>query len=119
MPNLFAYAVLLCWPAVALWLFATRSLARAILWTFVGGYLLLPAGTSIKFEMVPSIDKNSISIAAAVLGCFVIAHRLPRVFCRFGLEELLILMFVFTPFITSSLMGDSITIGPRTIAGEP
>ena len=49
---------LLLWPIVGLWLYQSRPIGQATLWTILGGYLLLPAGGSIKFEMIPAFDKS-------------------------------------------------------------
>ena len=46
--NWFATLALLAWPLVALWLYQTRPVSQATLWTILGGYLLLPVGASIK-----------------------------------------------------------------------
>ena len=43
-----AVAALLIWPLVALWLYQTRPVNQATLWTILGGYLLLPVGAAIK-----------------------------------------------------------------------
>jgi hypothetical protein len=115
--NWFAFVALLAWPAVALWLFRARPLNKALLWTILGGYLLLPVGTSIKFEGVPAFDKSSIPNLAALIGCLLIARRSVRLFHGFGLAEVLILMLVVGPFITSALNGDTITIGDRVLPG--
>ena len=74
-PNLFAYIALLSWPLIALCLFQARPVAQALLWTILGAYLLLPVGASIKFEMIPVLDKVSIPNLAALLGCLVVGQR--------------------------------------------
>ena len=116
-PNLFAFAALLMWPLVALCLFRLRPLNKAILWTLLGAYLLLPVGTSIKFEGIPALDKNSLPNLAALAGCILVARRGPRVFHGFGLPEIFILMLVVGPFITSELNDDVIRIGERILPG--
>src|SRR5438094_2872006 len=109
--NWFAFVALLVWPVVALWLFHARPVNRALLWTILGGYLLLPVGTSIKFEGVPAFDKSSIPNLAALAGCLFIARRSLRLFHGFGVAEVLILVLLIGPFITSALNGDAITLG--------
>src|SRR5215510_4235801 len=117
-PNWFAFAALMLWPAVAVWLYTKRPVGQATLWTILGGYLLLPVGTSIKFEMIPAFDKYSIPTLAALLGCMLASRQWPRVLYRFGLAEVLILMFVLGPFITSELNGDPVVVGARVLPGE-
>jgi hypothetical protein len=115
--NWFAFVALLAWPVVALWLFHARPVNKALLWTILGGYLLLPVGTSIKFEGVPAFDKSSIPNLAALAGCLFIARRSLRLFHGFGVAEVLILMLLVGPFITSALNGDTITIGELVLPG--
>jgi hypothetical protein len=71
--NWFATLALLAWPFVALWLYQTRPVNQATLWTILGAYLLLPVGASIKLaEGIPQLDKTSIPNLAAFVGCLLI-----------------------------------------------
>src|SRR5262245_8753694 len=115
--NWFAFVALLAWPAVALWLFQARPVNKALAWTILGAYLLLPVGASIKFEGIPAFDKSSIPNLAALVGCILVARRAPRLFHGFGLAEVLILTLVVGPFITSALNGDTIIVGERVLPG--
>lgn len=116
-PNLFAMAALLMWPVVAIALYHARPVGQATLWTILGAYLLLPVGASIKFEMVPQFDKNSIASIAALVGCSLVAGR-PRLLGHgFGLVQLLVLALLIGPFVTSELNGDSVSIGGRILPG--
>jgi hypothetical protein len=110
MPNLFATIALVLWPLVALALFHELPVNRALVWTILGGQLLLPIA-AIKFAGIPAFDKVSLPSLAALAGCAMITGRMPRVLHRFGLTELLLLMYVLSPFITSELNGDPIIIG--------
>src|SRR6516162_6924842 len=100
MPNLFATIALVLWPLVALALFHELPVNRALVWTILGGQLLLPIA-AIKFAGIPAFDKVSLPSLAALAGCAMITGRMPRVLHRFGLTELLLLMYVLSPFITS------------------
>ena len=57
-PNWFSTFAFVLWPMVAFFLYLTRPANQATLWTILGGWLLLPAGVAIKFEMVPQFDKS-------------------------------------------------------------
>lgn len=98
--NLLAYAVLLLWPLVAVILFSRLDPARALIWTILGGYMLLPPVIAIDLPMVPDFDKYSIpNLAAAGAVIFVLNKR-------FGiwpdglLGRALILIYVLSPFAT-------------------
>jgi hypothetical protein len=116
-PNWFAYFALLVWPVVAWYLFSRIPLGQALLWTILGGYLLLPVGTVIKYQMVPAFEKASIPNLAALLCCAFFTGRLPKFFRGFGLAEILILAILIGPFISSMLNTDPIRIGATLLPG--
>lgn len=95
---------------IALFLYRTRPVAEATLWTIVGAFLLLPVRTTIKFEMIPALDKTSLPNLVALLGCVMAGRRL-RLFDGFGRAEILIVMVLASPFITSALNTDPILLG--------
>jgi hypothetical protein len=115
--NIVAVFALFCWPVVALWLYRTRSIGQATLWTILGGYLLLPVGTFVKIPMVPQFDKSSIPSFAALFGCAVIGKRSIRFWNGFGLAEVLMLMLLVCPFITCLLNGDTVAWGQWVLPG--
>jgi hypothetical protein len=116
-PNWVAFVALLIWPGVALYLFSSLSFSKATLWTILGAYLLLPVGAQIKFAGVPAFDKDSIPSLTALICCVVFAGRLPKVFRGFGVAEVLILLLLVSPFITSMLNTDPIHIGITVLPG--
>jgi hypothetical protein len=75
MPNLFAYIVLLSWPLVTVVLFRVLSTERAIVWTILGGHLLLPSETSIKIPTIPVIDRTTVTAMSAVVLCALMARK--------------------------------------------
>ena len=81
-PNWFAYFALLIWPVVALYLYSRLPLGLATLWTILGGYLLLPVGTVIKYEMVPAFEKTSIPNLAALICCALFHRSVAEIFSR-------------------------------------
>src|SRR5262245_6548022 len=115
-PNLFAYFVLLSWPMIALCLFQVRSAGQALLWTILGAQLLLPVGTTIKFEMIPIFDKNSVATLSALLGCLLVGKRL-RLFNGFRMPEIMVLAILICPFITAQLNTDPTPAGPVMLPG--
>jgi hypothetical protein len=108
--NWFATLALLAWPFVALWLYQTRPVNQATLWTILGAYLLLPVGASIKLaEGIPQLDKTSIPNLAAFVGCLLIKRL--RFWNGFGVAEVLLLMLLIGPFVTSELNSDPVVSG--------
>lgn len=107
-PNWFATVALLIWPLVAIWLYRTRPIAEAMVWTILGGYLLLPAGFAIKFPMIPPIDKTTIPSASALIGCLLMRRRALTAWKQFGPIEAVILIYAGSPIITALFNSDEI-----------
>jgi hypothetical protein len=109
--NWFAMLALLAWPIFAVALYQARPLAAATIWTVLGAFLLLPVGAAIKLAPgIPQLDKFSVSNLAALVG-YMWAGRSIRFCTRLGVAEILIVMIIIGPFITSELNGDAIRIG--------
>jgi hypothetical protein len=114
MPNAVAYIVLLLWPAVTVALFASMRPAQALIWSLLGGYLLLPVNTSYDFPVIPALDKTSIPSVAALMGALLFvgarALRLPREWWAIALMILFIIAPAFTvlsnpdPLVYASLV---------------
>lgn len=67
MPNVFAFAVLFSWPVVVYLLFRRLPFHEAIIWSILGGYLLLPTRAGIDLPAVPPIDKHSLTSLSVAL----------------------------------------------------
>jgi len=89
MPNMIAYGALLVWPLITLVIFATVSPRKAIIWSLLLGYLLLPVRTAFDFPGVPALDKTSIANLSAMIGAMMFSSRpilrLPREWWLTGL----------------------------------
>jgi hypothetical protein len=116
-PNLFAFSALILWPLVSLFLYRLKPLVPATLWTILAGQLLLPVGTSFKFEMIPQFDKNSIPSLCALIGCMFVAGRPLRLWSRFGVTEVVLCAYLASPIITSLLNGDPVVVGGTVLPG--
>jgi hypothetical protein len=114
--NYFAYFMLLIWPAVAIYFYGRLPVAQATMWTILGGYLLLPLGTFFHFTALPiDFDKRSIATISAFFGCTLVAGRRLRFFPNFGIVEVLILLIIICPFISSILNTDELRFGPTVM----
>jgi hypothetical protein len=106
--NLTTTLALLFWPIFALIIFATKPVCRATLWTILGAQLLLPEGAALKIPGVPQFDKVTIANIAALAGYLFYGKAKLELFPRFGVVEVLIVLFVISPFVTSELNSDII-----------
>lgn len=123
MPNTFAFVMLLVWPLVSAYLFRRLTLGQAVIWTILGGYLLLPPTTSIALPLLPDLDKVTIPNLCAFVG-FVRARPndpgLPKsIFIRTAFA-----LFILTPIGTVLTNADFIRFGagglpPMTLTELP
>lgn len=122
MPNVFAYLVLFASPLAAVALFRALSLERALAWTIIGGHLLLPSETVIKFPMVPAIDKHLVPAVTALMLCLLMAPKqVPsqEAPARLGRQILvgLLLLVIVTPVLTVLSNTDPIIDGRAFLPG--
>lgn len=109
--------MLLAWPLVALWLFRRLGVERGLIWTILGGYLLLPPLVAVNFPVVPDLDKDSIpALAALVIGLALTGKGL-SVLPENPLGKLLIAIFVLSPFATVLTNPEPVPRGPVLING--
>lgn len=103
--------MLLAWPFVAWKLYQRLDPARALIWTVLAGYLLLPPATKFDFPVVPDFDKDSLPVLMALaLSVFFLKDRV-KFLPEGRLGQVLILLFVLSPFVTVLANGDPIPIG--------
>ncbi len=109
-PNLLAYAMLLIWPFVAWQLYRRLDPARALIWTVLAGYLILPPATRFDFPVVPDFDKDSIpALMALFCAVFLLRDRIP-ILPAGRLGKALIALFILSPFVTVLANADPIPI---------
>ncbi len=97
MPNSFAYMMLLIWPLVAVGLFRFLPVERALIWTILGGYLILPQSTAFDLPAVPALDKVTLPNLTAFLICFFIFGRKIIKIPKSVTVTILLSLFVFSP----------------------
>ena len=116
-PNLFAYLIVVSWPVVAIFLYQSRPVVPATLWTILAAQLLLPVGTGFKFPMIPQLDKTSIPNLCALVGCMAVTGKPLRLGKTIGFTEILIGGFLVFPLITSLLNTDPVEVGGTVLPG--
>ncbi len=94
MPNIIAYMALLSWPFVCYALFKKLRIEKAIIWSILGGYLILPPVANFNLPLFPSMDKMSIPNISAFLICLYGITRWRSLFPESRIANLLILIFV-------------------------
>jgi hypothetical protein len=100
MPNTLAYIVLLSWPIVMIVLFRRLPIERALIWSLLGGYLLLPPVARFDPPLVPLLDKFSIPILTAFVLCWQLHGRGAVGLPKSKIARILILLYIATPVAT-------------------
>lgn len=115
--HVLAYLMLAIWPLVSWQLWHRLDHGRALIWTILGGYLLLPPLLRIDLPGVPDLDKVSIpNLAAAFFALFVLRDRISFL-PQSGLGRLMMALFVLSPFATVLTNTDPLIAGPMTMGG--
>jgi hypothetical protein len=115
--NWFATFALLAWPLLSIWLYSTLPMRNATIWTVLGAQFLLPVGAVIKIPTIPQFDKSSIPCICIAIGCMIVSRQRLRLFGGFGLLEILIVLYLAVPLITSELNGDVLIFDYRVLPG--
>lgn len=117
MPNAVAYLALTLWPAVTLALFASMRPGQALIWSLLGGYLLLPVNTAFDLPGVPALDKTSIPNISALIGALLFAKgpvaRLPREWWVITLMA----VYIISPMFTVLTNRDALQFGSFLLPG--
>ncbi|WP_299505624.1 hypothetical protein [Cypionkella sp.] len=116
-PNIIAYLMLLVWPMISWQLWKRLDPARALIWTVLGGYLVMPPLTAINFPVIPDLDKTTIPNLIAFC-CARYVRRDKINFLPDGvLGKTFILMYILSPFATVLTNSDPLHFPGAEIQG--
>jgi hypothetical protein len=87
--------MLLLWPAVCVVLFQRLSFERALIWSILGAYLVLPPIAEFDLPLVPDMDKYSIPSITALAICLFQLRKPVSFLPRPWSVRLLLVLFVF------------------------
>jgi hypothetical protein len=100
MPNLIAYAMLLIWPLIMMGLFKSLTPDRALIWSFLGAFMVLPSGAGIDLPLIPSLDKFTIPSLVALVLCMTMLKQKIRLLPASTVASVLMIGYVLSPFAT-------------------
>lgn len=111
MPNLVAYIALIIWPLVTLAIFASLKPAKAVVWSLLAGYLLLPVKTSFDFPGIPALDKTTVANLSTYVAAMIYTRgrstRLPREWWLLAL----MVAYLISPMMTALTNRDALIYG--------
>lgn len=101
--------MLALWPVVAWLLWSRLDAARALIWTLLAGYLLLPpAQAAFDLPVVPDMNKVSIPNLMALACALFLRRDTVPVFPLGTVGRVLMALYVISPFATVLTNGDPI-----------
>lgn len=117
MPNSLAYLVLALWPVVCLILFRRLSRERALIWSILGAYLLLPPEAAFDLPLVPPMDKFSLPSVSALAALILLREPL-QLLPRTRAVSVLVVLFLLSVIPTVLTNPDPIEFALQ-VSAEP
>ena len=105
------------WPVVTMMLFILLPAHRALIWSVLGAYLILPVGTSFEIPVVPSLDKTVISNLSILLCCFLFVREKWLGALKDPAVAALAATFILSPFFTAFFNPEPLIYADRFIPG--
>lgn len=105
------------WPVITMMLFILLPAHRALIWSVLGAYLILPVGTSFEIPVVPSLDKTVISNLSILLCCVLFVRERWLGALKDPAVVTLAATFVLSPFITAFFNPEPLIYADRFIPG--
>lgn len=100
MPNAFAQIVLLAWPLVVIWLFKVLPYERAVVWSLLAAFLLLPERIGFDFPVIPPLTKTTIPSLTVFLICLPMLIRARALLPASKMARFLMFLYVISPIGT-------------------
>jgi hypothetical protein len=116
-PNIIAYLMLFIWPMVCWQLWRKMDKQRALLWTILGGYLIMPPLTVINLPILPDLDKTTIPNLMALYCAIYIGKESISFLPESILGRILITIFAIAPFATVLTNGDALIFQLAQVQG--
>lgn len=116
-PNLIAYLALALWPVVGWKLWQRLDRGQALIWTILGGYLLLPPLAAFNFPVVPDLNKSTIpNLVALACALWLVGDRVGFMPAS-RLGKALIAVYIAFPFGTVLTNRSPLVFEQATIQG--
>lgn len=118
MPNAFAQFMLVLWPVVTIVLFRKLPADRALIWTMLGGYLILPPSPAgFDFPLVPPLTKDTLPSLAAFAAVLALTRPSRPLFPENPLGRVVLGVFLLAPFPTVLTNPEPLSYGTTFIPG--
>jgi hypothetical protein len=116
-PSLLAIYVLLGWPVVVWVLYQRLDPGRALIWSILGGYLILPPLLRLDLPVVPDLDKDTLPALSALVVTALMLRRRLSIWPDAWQGRAMVAMFLVSPFFTVLTNRDPVVAGAVYIPG--
>ncbi|MDR7124577.1 hypothetical protein [Pseudotabrizicola sp. 4114] len=113
--NPLAYLMLALWPVASWMLFTKMDPARALIWTVLGAYMLLPPVVALDLPLVPDIDKDAAAGLAALAAVLFLLRERFGIWPESWVGRGLIVLYILSPFATVLTNSDAIWFPGATL----
>jgi len=118
MPNMLATLMLLLWPVVIWRLFVSLPPGRALIWSLLGAYLLLPPPPAeFDFPLMPALDKSSLPNLAILIVVFFVLPQRPKLRPDSPLARVLLGVLLLSPVFTVLTNGEPLIFSENYVRG--
>lgn len=115
--NSVALLALMTWPLIIVLMFRFMTLERALIWSLLGGYMLLPQVTEINFPAIPAFNKTSIPNLTAFVVIIAMSGKMPQLLPQTLIGRALVMLLVLSPALTVLNNLEPVRFGYQLIGG--
>ena len=117
MPNVIAYGMLIIWPVITIVIFSQMPARKAIIWSILAAYLILPVRTSFNLPGLPSLDKTTIPNLSVLVCVLMFSGRNLVRLPKSGVVLTLMAVFVLSPIATGFINRAPIILAAAGLPG--
>lgn len=118
MPNPIAYMMLLMWPVISTVLFLRLPLARALIWSLLIAYLILPPyPAAFDFPAMPPLSKATLPNLTVFVLCMIMLPKGTPILPDSRIARLFIGLFIATPILTVQTNAEPIVFLQESLPG--
>ena len=103
------------WPVITMILFILLPAHRALIWSVLGAYLILPVGTSFEIPGIPTLDKTTVSNLSILLCCLLFVREKWLGALQDPAVVALAATFILSPFFTAFFNPEPLIYADRFI----
>ncbi|MFP4404950.1 hypothetical protein [Rhodosalinus sp.] len=118
MPNALAYFMIMLWPVVTVMLFRKLPADRALIWSMIGAYLVLPpAPAGFDYPLVPPLTKDTLPPLVAFVAIVTMTSPKRPFLPESPIGRVLLAIFMLSPFPTVLTNTEPLSFGRTYILG--